>query len=118
MVFILHLVQDDFYLETDREFFSVGSTQRLDLPRRNTRGIPAYSSIMPIAKSMKSYKKLQASGILKLWQCPRRKLRRYPSRRQRRNPLVPLQRRSLLLRLRRPNLVGLKSSTDCLNHFV
>jgi hypothetical protein len=24
VVFILHLVQDDFYLETDREFFSVG----------------------------------------------------------------------------------------------
>ncbi len=36
VVLILHLVQDDFYLETDLEFFSVGSTQQLDLPWRNT----------------------------------------------------------------------------------
>ncbi len=41
VVIILHVVQDDFYPEADREFFSVGSTQQLDLRWRNRRGIPA-----------------------------------------------------------------------------
>jgi hypothetical protein len=66
VVIILHLIHYDFCLETDREFFGGGEHSTVRSPWRNTRGIPALSAIMLIAKGMKSYKKLRVSGTLKL----------------------------------------------------